>query len=157
MSVSAKTSAGPRPPVISNSIVRLRRGSLAVLVLLVAELILGLYVNLYVSVPAADHGSNLGRAISGGPVTLSVHAALGLLLGLGAVGILVQAALTRRWPLIVLATAGLLALAVASMAGASFVSGGDRADSMAMSVMTGVALLCYTANLYLLPAGNARR
>ena len=36
-------------------------------------------------------------------------------------------------------------------------STGDAADSMAMSVMTGVALLCYAANLYVLRPGQPAR
>jgi hypothetical protein len=32
--------------------------------------------------------------------------------------------------------------------GAGFTSTGDRTDSLAMSVLTGVALLCYAANIY---------
>jgi hypothetical protein len=48
------------------------------------------------------------------------------------------------------------ALAFASVTGTSFTSTGDAADSMAMSVMTGVALLCYAANLYALRPGTRR-
>jgi hypothetical protein len=40
--------------------------------------------------------------------------------------------------------------------GASFTSGAHPADSMAMSVFTGVGLLCYAANLYLLPPPGRR-
>jgi hypothetical protein len=42
-------------------------------------------------------------------------------------------------------------IAIAAATGASFTSTGEAADSMGMAVMTGVALLCYAANLYLLP------
>ena len=45
---------------------------------------------------------------------------------------------------------GLFALAFADVTGASYTSSGDAADSMGMAVLTGAALLCYTANLYLL-------
>jgi hypothetical protein len=40
--------------------------------------------------------------------------------------------------------------------GASFTSSGHPADSMAMSVFAGVGLLCYAANLYLLPPPGRR-
>jgi hypothetical protein len=130
--------------------IRLRRGSLAVIVLLVAEYALGAYVNLYVSVPGADHGGGLGGALAHGPASLSVHAALGLLLGLAALGVAGQAVLTR-WPALIAASgAGLLAMIFASVAGAGFTSTGDRSASLAMAVLTGVALLGYVANLYLL-------
>jgi hypothetical protein len=136
----------------ARGLVRLRRGSLAVLVLLVAEYALGMYVNLYVAVPGADHGGGLGNAIANGPASLSLHATLGLLLGLGALGVPVQAILIRRWALVAASVVGLLAMIFASVAGAGFTSTGDTSASMAMAVLTGVALLCYAVNLYLLRA-----
>lgn len=136
---------------------RLRRGSLAVLVLLVVEYAFGMYVNLYVSVPGADHGDGLGGALANGPASLGAHAALGLLLGLASLGVAVQAVLIRRAALVAASAAGLLAMILASVAGAVFTSTGDRSASMAMAVLTGVALLCYAANLYLLRAPAPRR
>ena len=61
---------------------RVRRASLVVFVLLLAEYGIGMYVNLYITVPAVDHGHSVGSAISNGPVILSAHAVIGLLLGL---------------------------------------------------------------------------
>lgn len=138
------------------SVARLRRASLAVVVLLLAEYVLGMYVNLYVTVPAADHGHSVGSAISNGPVILSAHAVIGLLLGLSALAVLVLSVIARRPSVIAFSVVGLIALAVASMAGSSFTSSGQAAESMAMSVMTGVGLLCYAANLYLLPSAGRR-
>jgi hypothetical protein len=128
---------------------RVRRASLVVLVLLAAEYGIGMYVNLYVTVPRSDRGGDLGSAISGGPPVLSAHAVIGTLLGLGALAVLVLAVLTRRWDVAALSAVGLLAMAFASVAGTGFASTGDVADSMAMAVMTGIALLCYSAILYL--------
>ena len=146
---------------MESSVARLRRGSLAVLVLLVVEYAIGMYVNLYVTVPGADHGGGLGGAIASGPAALSLHATIGLLLGLGALGVAAQAVLIRRWPLVAASVVGLLAMVFASVAGAGFTSTGDTSASMAMAVLTGVALLCYAANLYLLrapaPAERAAR
>jgi len=138
------------------SLARLRRASLAVVVLLLAEYVLGMYVNLYVTVPAADHGHSVGSAISNGPVILSAHAVIGLLLGLSALAVLLLSVIARRPSVIAFSVVGLIALAVASMAGSSFTSSGQAAESMAMSVMTGVGLLCYAANLYLLPSAGRR-
>ena len=129
---------------------RLRRGCLAVLVLLVVEYGLGMYVNLYVTVPRADRGGGLGSAISAGPPVLSVHAVVGLALGLAAVGVLAQSIAARQWAVSALSVIGLAALAFASAAGAGFTSTGDAAESMAMSVMTGVALVAYAVGLYTL-------
>jgi hypothetical protein len=136
---------------------RLRRGSLAVLVLLVVEYAIGMYVNLYVTVPGADHGGGLGSAVANGPASLSVHAVLGLLLGLGALGVTAQSILIRRWDLIGSSVIGLLAVIFASVTGPGFASTGDDSASMAMSVLTGVAMLCYGANLYILRPGARHR
>ena len=137
-------------PASSAATARIRRGSLAVLVLVVLEYGIGMYVNLYVTVPRADHGRGLGSAIANGPAVLSAHAVLGLLLGLGALGVLAQAVMARRLGAVAASAVGLFALAIATATGASFTSSGDPADSMGMSVLTGVGLLCYAANLYLL-------
>ena len=152
-SPSRTLSVSARAPA---SLARLRRASLAVVVLLLAEYVLGMYVNLYVTVPAADHGHSLGSAISNGPVILSAHAVIGLLLGLSALAVLVLSVVARRPNVIAISVVGLIALAVASLAGSSFTSSGQAAESMAMSVMTGVGLLCYAANLYLLPSAGRR-
>jgi hypothetical protein len=146
---------------MESSVARLRRGSLVVLVLLVVEYAIGMYVNLYVTVPGADRGGGLGEAIANGPASLSLHATIGLLLGLGALGVAAQAVLIRRWAVVGASVVGLLAMVFASVAGAGFTSTGDTSASMAMAVLTGVALLCYAANLYLLrlpaPPGQAGR
>jgi hypothetical protein len=122
-------------------------------VLVVIEYAIGMYVNLYVTVPGADHGGGLGEALANGPAALSLHATLGLLLGLGALGVATQAVLVRRWVLAVWSFVGLLAMIFASVAGTGFTSTGDDSASMAMSVLAGIAMLCYVANLYLLRVG----
>ena len=137
----------------------IRRASLAVLVILVLEYGIGVYVSLYATLPSTDHGAGIATAIARGPAALSTHAVLGLLLGLGAIAVLVQAVRTRRPAVITASALGLFAIAFAAVTGASFTSTGETADSMAMAVMTGIALLCYAANLYLLPrpSGQARQ
>ena len=157
MNLDAKSPARPVRAAAPAGLARVRRGSLAVLVLLVAEYGIGMYVNLYVTIPRADHDHGLGSAIANGPVTLGIHAVVGLLLGLGAVGVLVQAVIARHLGAIVSSAIGLFALAFASVAGASFTSSGNTAESMAMSVLTGAGLLCYAANLYLLRAPSNHR
>jgi hypothetical protein len=157
MSLDAESPARPVSTAATAGLARVRRGSLAVLVLVVVEYGIGMYVNLYVTVPRADHGRSAGTAIANGPATLGIHAVIGVLLGLGALGLLVQAVMTRHVGAIAWSAAGLFALAFASATGASFTSSGDPADSMGMSVLTGVALLCYAANLYLLHPPRQRR
>ncbi len=149
MSVRAESPARPSGTATTAGLARVRRVSLVTLVLVVAEYVIGMYVNLYATIPAADHGHGVGTAITNGPAMLSIHAVLGLLLGLGALGVLWQAIRSRRPAVIAWSAVGLVALAGAAAAGAGFTSTGDRAGSMAMSVLTGVALLCYGATIYL--------
>ncbi len=136
-------------PAATAGLARLRRGSLAVLVLVV-EYTIGMYVNLYVTVPAADQRGGLSETITSGPDTLSLHAVLGLLLGLGALGVASQSIFLRRRGPITASVIGLLTVVFGSVAETGFTSTGDDSASMAMSVLTGVAMLCYAANLYLL-------
>jgi hypothetical protein len=151
MSVDARS--GTRSPAAASAarVITLRRVSLAVLVLLVVEYGIGMYVNLYVTVPGADHGGGMGAAIANGPAVLSLHAVIGPLLALGALGVLVRAAVLRYWAACALSAAGLFAIAFAGVTGVAFASTGGAADSMAMSVMTGVALVCYAGILYATP------
>ncbi len=117
--MSADTRAAARPGRRVAAAARIRRGSVAVLALTVLEYGLGMYVNLYVSVPGADRGGDLGTAIANGPAVLSVHAVTGLLLGLGALAVLIQAVLARHRAAIAASALGLLSLAFADVAGAA--------------------------------------
>ena len=158
MSIDAKSAARPMSAAVPASLTRVRRGSLAVLVLVVAEYLIGMYVNLFVTIPPADHDHSVRTAIANGPAILATHAAIGLLLGLAALGVLVQAIMARH-PGAMRRVGGRPV-----RAGLCLRSGGQLhqqrppADSMAMSVFTGVGLLCYAANLYLLhrPAAAGR-
>ena len=109
MSVGSPSRALSMSAPVPASLARVRRASLVVLVLLLAEYVLGMYVNLYVTVPAADHGHSVGSAISNGPVILSAHAVIGLLLGLSALAVLVLSIIARRPSVIVVSAAGLIA------------------------------------------------
>jgi hypothetical protein len=131
----------------------LRRASFAALVLLLIQYGLGMYTNIYVTVPTADKGGGFGKAISNGPAALSVHAVLGLLLILAAIGLLVQAVLARYWTVLAAAAIGLIATIGAAFSGANFTNnGGQDSASMTMAVLAGVAMLCYGTVLYLLSA-----
>jgi hypothetical protein len=76
-----------------------------------------------------------------------VHATLGLLMLVAGVSVLVRAIVARHRPAIASSAAGLAAIAAAAFSGATFVSSGQDGASMAMAILTGVALLCYLANL----------
>lgn len=150
MSVQAGTATTVVSATAPRRVARLRRSSLVAFVLLVIQYALGMYVNLYVTIPRADHGRDMGSVIANGPAMLSVHGALGLLLTLAALGTLVQAILLRHAGAIVLGAVALFAMGFASVAGSAFASSGQASESMAMAVMTGVGLLGYGLIIYLL-------
>jgi vacuolar-type H+-ATPase subunit I/STV1 len=129
----------------------LRRASFASLVLLLIQYGLGMYTNIYVTVPSADKGGGLGKAISNGPAALSIHAVLALLLILAAIGLIVQAVMARYWTVLAAAAVGLITIIGAAFSGANFTNnGGQDSASMTMAVLAGVAMLCYGTVLYLL-------
>jgi hypothetical protein len=135
-----------------------RRTALGMGIGVVVQYALGIWVNLYATVPARDQGGGfltaIGRALANGPAALGIHAGLGLLLVLGSIGLVVRSALSGNRALIVLSALFLLALLGAASSGASFVDSGRDSASAAMAMLTGVALICSLIFLYVL--GSAR-
>ena len=133
----------------------LRRQALAAAAALIVEFLLGVSVNLYVTVPRADAGSGIGpaigRAVANGPAALAIHAVVGLLLILAAVSLTARSIAARLRFVAAAAAVALLCVIGASASGASFVDSAKAGASMAMAVLTGVALLCYVAIIYALP------
>jgi hypothetical protein len=136
-----------------------RRTSLGMGIGAVVQYALGIWVNLYVTVPARDQGGGflaaIGRALANGPVALGIHAGLGLLLVLGSISLVVRSVLSRNRALILLSSVFLLALLGAASSGASFVNTGHDSDSASMALLTGVALICALVSVYV--AGNGSR
>ena len=132
-----------------------RAGQLGV----VRRISLGMVVNLYVTVPASDHGGGvlaaIGRAFANGPVALAIHAGLGLLIILGIINLVVRSVLSRRRPLIWLSAVTLLAVLGAASSGAAFVNSGTNGASLGMALLTGVALLCLAVTLFVAGAPGA--
>ncbi|HZD65308.1 MAG TPA: hypothetical protein VE152_04345 [Acidimicrobiales bacterium] len=148
----------------------LRAASLAGLMMLVVEDGLGMWVNLYARVPPADHGAGLGSGvakavvngglvtvIANGPVGLSVHVVVGLILLLTAIFVVVRAAFARRALLVSTAAVGLAAMLVAAGGGARFVGQGNPNASLVMALGTGLAILCYAVILFASPATEGSR
>ena len=129
-----------------------RRTSLGMTMALLVQFALGMVVNLYVTVPARDQGGGtltaIGRALSGGPAALAIHAGLGLLILLGTISLVVRSVLSRRRALIWLSAVTLLAVLGAASSGASFVNSGNDGASLGMALATGVALACLAVILF---------
>lgn len=63
------------------------------------------------------------------------------------INVLVRAIRARHGSAITASAVGLTAIIAAAFSGATFVSNQQSGASMAMALLTGVALLCYLANL----------
>jgi hypothetical protein len=148
--VAGRSTEGRRASLVDG----LRAASFGTAVALLIQYGLGMWVNLYATVPARDHGGGvgaaIGRALANGPAGLAVHAGLGLLLVLGSISILVRAIMARSWVVIVTSSIALIALAGAAMSGASFVNASSNGASLSMALLTAVALLCLLVNLFVL-------
>ena len=132
----------------------LRRVCLAALIMLVVQYGLGIFLNLYVAVPASDAHAGLFTEIATAPLALTVHALLGLALIGTAILLVARAVSVGDRLLAMLASAGLTAIGGAFGAGEIFVRNGMPGASLAMAVLTGVALLCYVGTLALATAAQ---
>jgi hypothetical protein len=121
----------------------LRRTCLATLIALVAQFGLGMWLNLYVQVPAADQHAGITQEIKNGPLLLTVHALVGTYLIGAAILLLVKAIRVRSRKVILPACAGLGAIFGAFIAGELFVKNGESTASLWMALLTGISLLCY--------------
>ena len=123
---------------------------------LLIQYAVGLWVNLYVTVPARDHGGGVlaavGRALASGPAALAVHSGLGLLLLLGSAVLVVRAVVAGDRIFMVTTVVSLLAVLGAAGSGAAFVNNGSNGASLTMGLLTAVALLCQLINLFRLSA-----
>jgi hypothetical protein len=125
-----------------------RRACLAVLTMLVAQYALGIFLNLFVTVPASDKHAGMVAEVTSGPLALTVHALLGLSLIGTAIVLLARAVRLENPVLITLATAALGAIGGAFAAGEVFVKdGGQNSASFTMALLGGVAMLCYVGML----------
>lgn len=137
----------------------LRRRTAATLVLLAVQFLVGMSVNLYVTIPTHHSGAGSGPYLSGalasvlwsfssGLPLLIVHVAIGVLLLLSSVELLVHAVRSGRGAApIWLAAGGLIAIIFAGFNGASFLKYNLDISSMLMSVGFAVAVVCYVGLL----------
>jgi hypothetical protein len=144
----------PEPPPADQRARRiraLRLNSAGISVMLLVQYGLGIGVNLYAEVPDADHGVGIvvaaGRALTSQPIALALHTGLGLLMLVAGVTVLVRAIRARHRLAIAASALGFAAIIGAAVSGAAFVSSDHDSASLAMGLLTGVALLCYLANL----------
>ena len=143
--------AGPR---------RLLTVNVIACVLLLIQYLLGMAVNLYVTLPGQASGAgasnyftgaaaSLGWIIPDGPAWAAAHAAFGLALVLAALASIVltwgQASRFALWTSVL----GALATIGAAFNGVSFVNYGHAVSSMIMAALWAVALASYLGGMFL--------
>ena len=138
---------------------RFRSGFLSGLVLLVVQFLLGMAVNLFVTVPKNHPGSNPPEYFSGvaqsvtwailhGPFLLVLHAIVGLLLVLSGFGVVFRAVRLRRRGITWAAGVGAVAILGAGFNGGSFLNYHEDFSSMLMASFFAIAVVAYSAGLY---------
>jgi hypothetical protein len=162
-----RTRAGTGQSGQSVAASRLLAVDFAACLLLLAQYLLGMAVNIYVVLPASHPGasasdyfagaaSGLAWVILDGPAWAGVHAAVGLALALAAFA---SIALTHGQPSRVataLSVLGALAILGAAFNGVSFLNYGHPFSSMIMAGLWALALACYLTGMFLAarPAGR---
>jgi hypothetical protein len=142
---------------------RFRGNLLGILSMLILQFLLGMGVNLFVTITRHHPGANppefFGGAVQSvfwaatqGPVVLILHTILGLLLVINSVVILVGAFRLPSTATRVLASFGVLGIVGAGFNGASFLNYNQDVNSYLMSVGFALAAVVYTQLLYMLPA-----
>jgi hypothetical protein len=128
--------------------------NLAATIMMLVQIALGFAVAQAVVVPSRDATSSVltavGRALSNGPVALTVHVVVGLILIIAALTVTARAVLVRQRLVLALSLIGLIAVVLANITGARFVGSSQDSASTAMEVLAVVALVCYLINLYIL-------
>lgn len=122
-----------------------RKSCLRVLMLLVVQFILGIFLDLYVTIPASDHDTGFAHELGSAPLSLTLHALIGLALIAAAIAAVVRAVAAGSKELTLLTAGGLASVFGAFAAGEIFVRSGSTSSSMTMALLAGVALLCYIA------------
>ncbi len=137
----------------------LRTLTLIILLLLAAQFLIGMLVNLYVTaipphpgVSAPEYFSGVVQAVAWAlvhaPLFLLFHAVVGLLLFLGSLVILGLAIASRRRAWIISSIIGLLGIMAAGFNGASFMNYGEPFSSLFMSMGFLLAVIPYMIGIY---------
>jgi hypothetical protein len=123
------------------------RDCLGTIIVLVLQFGLGMTLNLFVTVPPVDARAGFLTEVRTAPLGLTAHALLGTLLLCAAIVLVTRAVRTQDRLVIAFAATGLVAVAGAFTAGEMFVRDGRDGVSLAMALLTGVALVSYAGAL----------
>ncbi len=165
--MSTSTINGTRSSVSKNRSTSLVRGLNAILlILLAAQFLVGMLVNLFVQVPAVHPGTNADNyfvgvaqgviwALGNATLYLLLHVILGLLLFVGSIVQLILAIIARRRAWIVVSIFGLLGIMAAGFNGASFMNYGHDFSSLLMAIGFLLAAIPYTIGLTVTPTHSS--
>jgi hypothetical protein len=139
---------------------QLRISFLFALVMLIAQFLLGMAVNLFVKIPTDHPGANPPEYFSGvaqsvtwailnGNLLLAIHSGFGLVLVIAAVGTLFQAIRNRRRGIVVSAAFGFIGVLGAGFNGGSYLNYHQDFSSMLMATGFAIAVVSYSVGLYL--------
>jgi len=142
------------------SLSRLRVLTAIILLLLAAQFLVGMLVNLYVQVPTVHPGANAPEYFSGvaqgvawallhAPLWLQLHTILGLLLFIASIVLIAFAIANRRRAWIILSIIGLFGIMAGGFNGASFMNYGHDFSSLLMSLGFLLATIPYVIGLSL--------
>ncbi len=134
----------------------LRRGIVAILVLLVIQFGVGMYLNFYTELPASHPGTigtyapSIPWALSGvAGVALAIHVVVWILLTLAGIALLGRSIILRNKTYIIGTALGFVFILTAGSGGLTFLNrGGDDKESMQMAVTFILALVTYAVTFY---------
>jgi hypothetical protein len=142
----------------------IRRQAFGAVVLICLQAGLGMFMNLFVSIPERHSGAqpsdffggstkSVAWAITHGALTLVVHTVLGLVLALMVIGMVAKALSIGRRALTAWTILGALFTVGAGFNGASFLDYHKDVSSFIMTILALAALLCFMVVVYL-PCGS---
>jgi heme A synthase len=114
---------------------RLDRALNLILIVVAVQFVLGIWVNLYSTFPSGNDAPS--AALTSGHPWLVAHVAVGILLFLGAIGIVAQAWRDPFRPMRGFALGGLVAVLVAGFSGYAFVLSGYSNDAASFVMALG--------------------
>jgi hypothetical protein len=138
---------------------QMRNQFLGTLIFLIVQFLLGMAVNLFVTIPTNHPGANPPEYFGGvvqsvawsilhGHVLLQIHAVLGLLLVLNAFGLLLAAIRSRARDLIWVTSLGFLGVLAAGFNGGSFLNYNEDFSSMLMAAFFAWAVVSYAVGIF---------
>lgn len=149
---------------------RMAWATLIMIAALLAQFVLGMATNLFVTIPAhhpgaspknyfVGSGHSVGWAITSGLLPLATHVVLGIVLVVAGFVLIALAASSGQRGVLIASILGALFVLGAAFNGASFLDFNNDASSMIMAGLFAAALACYVVVLFQLkdaptPAGT---